>query len=232
VSELEARLSELAVDWPEAPDVAPRVRAQLEARPRRRIWPRVAIPVAVLALVAAVPPARSTVLDWLGIDGVKIERVPEAPTPAPTTTPLDLGERVPLPSDALVPDDLGKPDEVYRDGEFLTLLYRPRDGLPEAEASGAGALVTQFPGQPRDELIRKLAGPDTTIEAVEVDGEPGYWLGGAAHGLIYLHPSGDIREAPMRLAGPTLVWRHGDLTLRLEADVSKSRALAIARSVR
>ena len=98
MSELEARLSELAVEWPEAPDVAPRVRARLEARPRRRIWPRVAIPVAVVALVAAVPPARSAVLDWLGLGGVKIERVPEAPTPAPTTTPLDLGERVPLPS--------------------------------------------------------------------------------------------------------------------------------------
>ena len=36
----------------------------------------------------------------------------------------------------------------------------------------------------------------------------------------------------MRLAGPTLVWRRGDLTLRLEADVTKSRALEIARSVR
>ena len=67
---------------------------------------------------------------------------------------------------------------------------------------------------------------------MEVDGEPGYWLGGAAHVLFYLHPTGDIRDAPMRLAGPTLVWERGDLTLRLEADVSKSRALAIARSVR
>ena len=110
--------------------MAPRVRARLE-RPRRR-WPRVAIPLAVLVLVAAVPPARSTVLDWLGIGGEKIERVPEAPSPAPTATPLDLGTRVPLPRDALVPAALGRPDAVYEAGEIVTLLYRPRSGLPES----------------------------------------------------------------------------------------------------
>ena len=43
--------------------------------------------------------------------------------------------------------------------------------------------------------------------------------------------AGLIRESAARLAGPTLVWRHGDRTLRLEADVPKSRALAIARSI-
>ena len=231
MSELEARLSELAVEWPEVPDVAPRVRARLEARPRRRLWPRVAIPVAVLALVAAVPPARSTVLDWLGFDGVKIERVPEAPTPAPTTTPLDLGERVPLAGATLVPAELGAPDAVYRADDVITLLYRPRDGLPESENTGAGALLTLIPGRTNPDFMRKLAGPDTTIDRVTVKGEPGFWLAGAAHGLIYEHPSGEIREAPSRLAGHTLVWRRGELTLRLEADITKERALAIARSV-
>ena len=232
MSELEARLSELAVEWPEAPDVAPRVRARLEARPRRRLWPRIAIPVAVLALVAAVPPARSTVLDWLGLDGVKIERVPEAPTPAPTASPLQIGERVPRTSASLVPGALGPPDAVYRDNDVVTLLYRPRDGLPESENTGAGALLTLIPGRTNQQFLRKLAGPDTTIERVTVDGEPGYWLAGDPHGLFYEHASGDIRELPSRLAGNTLVWRRGELTLRLEADVSKERALAIARSVR
>jgi hypothetical protein len=80
--------------------------------------------------------------------------------------------------------------------------------------------------------LRKLAGPGTTIERVTVDGEPGYWLAGAAHGLLYEDPSGGVREAPARLAGHTLVWRRGELTLRLEADVTQERALAIARSVR
>ena len=232
MSELEARLSELAVEWPEAPDVAPRVRARLEeAPPRRRRWPRIAIPIAVLALVAAVPPARSTVLDWLGLDGVKIERVPKAPTPAPTITPLELGERVPLASATLVPSELGAPDAVFRADDIVTLFYRPRGGLPESENTGAGALLTQIPGRTNPVYMRKLAGPDTTIERVTVDGEPGFWLAGASHGLLYEHPSGGVREAPARLAGNTLVWRRGALTLRLEADITKERALAIARSV-
>ncbi len=227
---IETRLQELAahVDFPAEPDVAPAVIARLRAEPeaaapRRRWRPRVAIPLAALALliggVAAVPSARSAVLRWLGIQGVRIERVPETPKPAPST--LNLGERVPLPAGALVPEELGAPDSVYRDGEFLWLFYdEPR------------ALFTQFRGSTSPDLIKKVAGPDTTVEPVEVDGEPGYWLGGAAHVLFYLHPTGDVRDAPMRLAGPTLVWERGDLTLRLEADVSKSRALAIARSVR
>jgi hypothetical protein len=231
---LEQRLAALEVEWPEAPDVAPRVRARLAEEPARvGLRRRLAIAAAALLVavggVMAVPSARSTVLDWLGSGGETIERVPEQPSPTPT--PLDLGSRSSLPGDAVVPAALGAPDGVYRDGEILTLLYRPRDGLPESEHSGAGALLSQFPGRTEDVLVRKQAGPNTTIERVTVDGEPGYWLAGAAHGLIYEDPSGDIREAPQRLAGPTLVWRRGDLTLRLEADITKERALAIARSV-
>jgi hypothetical protein len=211
---VEERLRALEPAWPEEPDVAPRVRARLE-RPRRR-WPRVAIPLAVLVLVAAVPPARSTVLDWLGIGGEKIERVPEAPSPTPA--PLDLGTRVPLPRDALVPAALGRPDAAYEAGGILTLRY------PQA-------LLSEFPGHTNATYVRKLAGPDTRIERVTVDGEPGFWISGATHGVLYEDPSGRIVEAPTRLAGNTLVWRHGDRTLRLEADVPKSRALALARSV-
>jgi hypothetical protein len=212
------RLRALELDWPSEPDVAPRVRARLEARPRRRRWPRVAVPLAVLVLVAAVPPARSTVLDWLGIGGEKIERVPEAPSPAPA--PLDLGTRIPLPRDALVPAALGRPDAVFEAGDIITLRYRVPD-----------ALLAQFPGRTRATYVRKFAGPGTRIERVAVNGEPGFWIAGALHGLLYEDPNGRIRDLPARLAGNTLVWRHGDRTLRLEADVTQSRALAIARSI-
>ena len=240
MSELETRLAELPVEFPPAPDVAARVRARVEAEPpqrapRWRLRPALAIPLAVLAVavggVAAVPSARSAVLRWLGIEGVRIERVPEAPTRAPSPA-LDLGERIPLAPATLVPQALGRPDAVYdAPGDMVTLLYRPRPGLPESEQSGAGALLSQFPGRTNVQFIRKFAGPDTTIERVQVDGEPGYWVAGEPHGLLYEDPTGEIREAPTRLAGPTLVWRRGALTLRLEADVSKSRALAIASSV-
>jgi hypothetical protein len=217
---VEDRLAALEVEWPETPDVAPRVRARLEARPRRRRWPRLAIPLAVVALVAAVPPARSTVLDWLGIGGETIQRVPQQPTPAPGSTPPDFGRRIPLPSDAPVPAALGRPDAVYEENEIVTLDYRePR------------AVLSYFPGRTNREFVRKFAGPDTTIDRVTVNGEPGFWVAGALHGVIYESPSGSVVEAPSRLAGNTLVWRRGDRTLRLEADISKERALEIARSI-
>ena len=232
MSALETRLAELEVEWPPTPDMASRVRARAQAEsPRRRVraW---AVGLAILVSiggVAAVPPARSAVLRWLGIEGVRIERVPRAPTPAPTT--LDLGERTTLAGETLVPRALGRPDAVYAAGDRVTLLYRPRRGLPESEQSGVGALLSQFPGRTNAQFVRKMAGPDTTVERVRVGGEPGFWLAGAPHGVIYEDPTGAIRELPARLAGPTLVWRRGDLTLRLEADIPKSRALAIARSV-
>jgi len=229
---LEDRLEALAVEWPPEPDVAGRVRARLEARPRRRRWPRLAIPLAVVALVAAVPPARSTVLDWLGIGGETIQRVPAVPTPTPITIPLELGTRVAPSRASLVPRALGRPDAVYEAGEIVTLLYRPRPGLPESEHTGAGALVSQFPGRTNPGYVRKMAGPDTRPERVTVGGEPGFWIAGADHGLLYARPSGTIAEARPRLAGHALVWRHGARTLRLEADIPESRALAIARSVR
>jgi hypothetical protein len=230
---VEDRLAALEVEWPETPDVAPRVRARLEARPRPRRRLRVALAALLILLggVAAVEPARSTVLDWLGIGGETIERVPEQPTPAPTTTPLDLGGRVPLPSDAPVPAALGRPDAAYEDGEIVTLVYRPRTGLPESGQTGAGAVLSYFPGRTKQEFVRKFAGPDTTIDRVTIDGERGFWLAGALHGLIYENPQGSIVEAPARLAGHTLVWRRGDRTVRLEADISKERALEIARSI-
>jgi hypothetical protein len=239
VSELETRLAELSVEWPPTPDVAARVRARVKTEPARRglrLRPAFALPLALLVLavggVAAVPSARSAVLRWLGIEGVRIERVPVAPTPAPSATGLDLGERTTLAPATLVPSALGPPDAVYAAGERVTLVYRPRPGLPESEHSGVGALLSQFPGRTNVGFIRKFAGPDTRIERVRVAGEPGFWVAGAPHSLLYEDPTGAIRESPARLAGSTLVWRHGDLTLRLEADIPRSRALAIARSIR
>jgi hypothetical protein len=62
------------------------------------------------------------------------------------------------------------------------------------------------------------------VEYVQVDGEPGIWIGGR-HAL-YL-PGG-----PPVAAGHALIWQHGLVTLRLEAAVGRDQALEIARSVR
>ena len=74
--------------------------------------------------------------------------------------------------------------------------------------------------------------PGTSVEFVTVDGEPGYWLTGEPHVFAFVDAAGAFRPETVRLAGNTLVWERDELTLRLEANVPKQRALRIARSVR
>ena len=103
VSELETRLAELRVEWPPEPDVR-RARARAagggaaapRAPPAARLGGRAGDPRAAVGGVAAVPSARSAVLRWLGIEGVRIERVPEAPTPAPTAARSTSASGTPL----------------------------------------------------------------------------------------------------------------------------------------
>jgi len=67
---------------------------------------------------------------------------------------------------------------------------------------------------------------------VDVAGRRGYWLSGKPHEFVYWDKNGDFRQEIVRLAGNTLVWERGPLTLRLEADINRSEALEIARSMR
>jgi len=65
---------------------------------------------------------------------------------------------------------------------------------------------------------------------VRVRGEPGYFLSGNPHEFSYFDRRGEYRQEIVRLAGNTLLWERGPLTLRLEADINKEEALKIARS--
>lgn len=48
--------------------------------------------------------------------------------------------------------------------------------------------------------------------------------------LAFRDRDGQFRENTARLAGKTLLWQLGDVTLRLEGELSKEEALRIARS--
>jgi hypothetical protein len=91
------------------------------------------------------------------------------------------------------------------------------------------ALFTQFSASVDDVIFKKVAAT-TRIEQVEVDGEPGFFLSGDPHDFAYFDRTGTFRQELVRLAGTTLLWERGSLTLRLEAEVSKAEALKIARS--
>jgi hypothetical protein len=235
--ELDVALRELGrqVEFPPTPDIASQVRAQLVPAARRRSlfrrapsadagkWRRpIAIALAVLVVavgaVLAVPPARTAVLDWLGLRGVSIVRVDELP-PTPPLGQLDLGRRVTLeqaPSWTRVPDE--EPDSVWVDGGTVNLLW----GTPD----DVRLLLTEFRGEA---FIEKLIEGGAEVELVRVNGGAGVWLE-EPHVVMFRDPRGRLRDNEARLAGKTLLWMHGDVTLRLEGDLSKAEALRIARS--
>jgi hypothetical protein len=237
MAELDLALRELGgeIEFPPTPDLASAVRRRLPAR-RRTWWQRpVVVAFAVLAValaaVLAVPPARSAILDWLGIGGARITRVEKLP-PAPTVGNLDLGQRITLAEARrrapwlLVPTakGVGEPDLVgysatIPEGKVTLLWGSPGD---------VHLLLTEFRGEA---YIEKLVQPDTKVEAVTVNGGRGAWVEGS-HVLVYRDSLGRNREDTARLAGKTLLWQRGSVTSRLEGDLSKAEALRIARSAR
>ena len=91
---------------------------------------------------------------------------------------------------------------------------------------GDAVVVTSMPGRLDGGLFVKLVESGVQITAVDVAGQPGYWITGEPHVLMYRDADGDIREA--RPAADTLVWQDGDVIRRVEGDVPLARALALA----
>jgi hypothetical protein len=240
--ELELALADLGrhVELPEAPDLVPRVRERLAERPRVRRFARrrglllaFAVLVAVVAAVFAVPQTRAAILEFFHLRGVTIERVETLPTVTESSgLGLILGERTTLDAarerarfELVRPEALGDPDEVYFQtnppGGMVSLVY----GTSEKPR----ALFTEFRATV-DEVIFKKVASDTAIEPVTIGGRQGYWLEGA-HFFAYFDANGDMQSEQVRLAGNTLLWERGPLTLRLEGDLTKAQALRIAHSV-
>ncbi|MDQ3758388.1 MAG: hypothetical protein M3331_00370 [Actinomycetota bacterium] len=259
--DLQARLERLAqeIEFPPTPDLAPAVAARLEKGPgleqaprpiRPRIVPaRRTLAIALAGLLAATatalaasPGLRDAVLDAFGIGGVRVERVPELP-PLPAGGP-SLGERLTQAEAearagfdllAIHRPHLEPPAGVYvRDVDgtpIVSFSYRARPGLPPSPHTSSGLLLTQFKARLEQQLIGKVVAAQTGVTRVRIAGRPGYWLDGARHVLAYRTKRGSFEQSP-RLAGNTLVWQRGPITLRLEGEISKARALRLARSVR
>ena len=107
--------------------------------------------------------------------------------------------------------------------------------LPAGHDPEVGALFMEFrTSAGGGDYVQKMVGPDTKIEQVTVNGVPGIWLEGAPHAVFVVpSPAGrDIVADNIRLAGNTLIWYRSGVTYRLEAPVTKERALQIAGTVR
>jgi len=121
--------------------------------------------------------------------------------------------------------DLGsEPDAIFvRPDGLASVVYgdpaRPRLVLSQAR----GAIYDGF--------IKKTGSRDTTIRTVSIDGEPGLFVDGAEHFVMFLDEHGEISDELTYLAGTVLLWNRGPLLLRLEGDLTRAKALELAESV-
>ena len=216
------------VQFPPAPDLAGPVRHELNRpAPYRAPIRQVLVLAGLTLLVAAVtvfaasPGARDAVLEFFGIDGATVERVPRLPeAPAPTTP---LGERVSL-------------AEARRRMGFEILVPRPlpaRAYVSERVPGGAVSFttrrvtVTQLRARIERPLLSKLVTQGTRVERVP----QGVWLSAAPHVVLLRDARGQVIEESLRRAGNVLLLERGGLVVRIEGAASLAAALAVAGSL-
>ena len=169
-----------------------------------------------------------------------------SPTPASLGANLLLGERVTLavaqdragfPIRLPDPARLGPPDEVYHrtlpDGDMVALLYYPRPTLPAAAGTGVGLLLVQFEAPEGSFWGEKTIGPANDVRPVVVGEQDGLWIGGWH--LLFIAPdplAGAAFEGGTdREAANVLLWDEDGVTFRLESDLSRQEAIALAESL-
>ena len=246
---MEAELRELGreLDVPPAASPAAAVRQRLEGPAVRRphpaprgtgvlrrwrpAWRAALIVVAVLAvLLAATPQGRAVVAHVLRFAGVELQQEP-GPAPSPRSGASLPGERRMSLAEArqhvsfpiLVPAALGRPSEVVVSdgGRVASLIYRRTPyGLVRMD---------EFAGHLDPVFFQKFIHVgDVTV--VRVNGRKGMWVKGP-HVLMYVTRDGTPAVASARLTtGNTLIWGNRQVALRLEGNLSKTEALAIAGS--
>jgi hypothetical protein len=243
-SELRAASRELEV--PPARDLTAAVRQRLEMRPvrcrhlpalgtgalrRRLVWrAALAVVVAFLAVLIATPQGRAAIIDVFRFAGVELRQGP-GPVRSPGSSASLPGERrmsvekarhqVSFP--ILVPAALGQPGEVVVSdgGRVASLIYR---GTPYGQVR-----MDEFAGQFDPAYFQKTVNFGDVTE-VEVNGTKGLWIKGP-HVLVYITRDGTPAIASARLTtGNTLIWGTEQVALRLEGNLGKIAALAIANS--
>jgi hypothetical protein len=246
---LEAALRDLGarLEVPAPPDpgvLSGAVRAGLAGPPRGGRAPLGggSVPLRVAAVVLAVlitlgvlitvsPPVRAAVLHLLRFAGIEFssESGPPPPGGLPGTAPLPGERSVDLPTaqrisrfPVVLPGALGTPERVLvADGtppRIVSLLYR-----------GGSVRLDEFDGSLDPALLKKFVGAEG-LRWVELAGGYGVWVD-APHEVVYLDRDGNYRTESARLSGKTLIWQSGDVTLRLEGDLTLEQATAVAESV-
>jgi hypothetical protein len=239
--ELERALAQLDVEWPATPDIAGAVQERLARRPRARRWRFAAVAAVVVAGVAA-SPARSALLDLLGLHGVRVER--REPPPHPTATPgrlgagLRLGNAVTLDQarralPLTIPESLGTPDAAWVDHAptRVSLVYSRRPDIRPSPHTDAALLLTELRAQATP-VIGKALGAGAHVTRLQVPRARVFLITGNPHGFAWIAPDGSVGFEDRRLAGTTLLVERDDgMLLRAEGELTRARAIALAREL-
>lgn len=234
-----------AAAWPATPELRAPVLARITAgeppsagtlrRPALRLGRALAVAVLALLLLAGVATALGIRLP--GFEILFVDRLPPAGTGLDLGSPVSLEEA--LASGAprvLVPSALPAPGAAFelRDAgmRIVTLAYRAEAGQPVLAGSDLALSVMAVQGEADANLIRKLLGAGSTLDAVRVDGAPGWWIAGAPHEILVRSPGGSVRVLRSALVGDTLVFARDGTLYRLESALGREATIAIAESMR
>jgi hypothetical protein len=163
-----------------------------------------------------------------------------AGTMAPLGSVLGLGTHVSLDEaervadiELLLPGDaaIGPPDAAFVDAGRVSLVWGARPGLRE-DSDGIALLISEFRGSVGDGYYDKVLGAAATITPVSVNGDRGYFIGGAPHFFMYVDDEGRDIDASHRVVGNVVMWAHGEMTYRLEADAPMAEAIRLAETLR
>ena len=120
--------------------------------------------------------------------------------------------------------DVGDPDAVYVRGTTASFVYGPSDHPRLVLTQGRGVLWDGF--------VKKIAGTGTRVEEVKVNGEPGLFVSGGPHVVMFIGRNGTIQDERTFLAGTVLLWNRDLLLLRLEGDLTRDEAVKLAESAK
>jgi hypothetical protein len=251
----ETRLKELAqqFDYPVTPPITKAVMTRIAVKPhppvlsRKLAWSLAILLITVISLMA-IPPVRAAVFEFIQIGIVRIFPRTEGHTPTPEIkmplTPTSIATSsaliplleeimgevtlqearalveypIPLPT---YPADLNEPDRIFVQevDSHMTILVWMDDQVP-------GKVKLSLHIIPPNSWVIKKVDP-TVIEFTNVNGQRAIWAKGPYPLLLHNREIDFVRL----IEGNVLIWTEGDLTYRLETDLSLEEAIRIAESL-
>ena len=230
------------IDWPDGPDLAPGVLAQI-SRPIRstRRWLALALAALAVVVLLLTPPGKEAVAWLFRVAGIRIE-FSQVTAPSVSPAPMTIGDPVTLAAaqesvdfSVLAPGSLPPPDSVqlasWGGGRQVVMAWGASEQLPEVFETSTGLLLFQFRASVNEVLLTKHAAEATVVEEVAVRGSTGYFLSGAPH-IVWFESSDNMMfEDFVRLAANVLIWEADGVTYRIESSLGLEETLAVAESL-